>query len=129
MPLTVILAVGLDSSLLAGQNSVWKSAGYFVTSTGSINDAINHLRDGDFDVVLLGHSIPADSRERLTYLLRASGSRTPVVCVTDSANHRDSFADATIRNEPTSLLQCIGELMAERAKTPSPRRAMPDTAA
>jgi len=128
MPLTVVLAVGLDSSLLAGQSSVWQSAGYFVTSTWSIREAIGHIREGDFDLVLLGHTIPADNRERLTFLIRASGSRTPVVYITDSANHRDSFADATIRNEPTSLLQSIGELMAKRANMPAPSRAMPDFA-
>jgi DNA-binding NtrC family response regulator len=129
MPLTVVLAVGLDSSLLAAQNSVWQSAGYFVTSTGSIREAIGHIRDGDFDLVLLGHSIPTDSRERLTFLIRAIGSRTPVVSVTDSSTGCDLFADATIRNEPSNLLQSIGELMAERAKSPAPIRAMPGIAA
>ncbi len=129
MSLTVVLAVGLDSSLLAAQNSVWQSAGYFVTSTGSIREAITQIRDGDFDLVLLGHSIPTDSRERLTFLIRAIGSRTPVVSVTDSSTGCDLFADATIRNEPSNLLQSIGELMAERAKSPAPIRAMPGIAA
>lgn len=118
MSLTVVLAVGLDSSLLAGQSSVWQSAGFIVTSTGSIREAIGHIRDGDFDLILLGHSIPIDSWERLTFLIRANGSRTPVVSITDSSTGCDSFADATVRNEPSDLLQSIGELMAERAKSP-----------
>jgi CheY-like chemotaxis protein len=129
MPVTVVLAVGLDSSLLARQSSNWRSAGYFVTSTGSIREAIDQLRDGDFDLVLLGHAIPTDSRERLTFLIRAIASRTPVVCITDSASHQDSFADATIRNDPASLLQGIGELMAERAKSFAPPSAMAGIAA
>lgn len=129
MPLTVVLAVGLESSLLARQSSDWKSAGYFVTSTGSIREAISQLRYGDFDLVLLGHAIPADSRERLTFLIRAITSRTPVVCITDSASHRDSFADATIRNDPAGLLQGIEELMSERAKLLAGRGAFPEIAA
>ena len=129
MSLTVVLAVGLDSSLLANQSSVWQSAGFIVTSTGSIKDAIGHIRDGDFDLVLLGHSIPVDSRERFAFLLRAIGSRTPVVSITDSPTDGDSFADATIKNEPSNLLQSIGELMAERAKSSAPSRAMPGIAA
>ncbi len=123
MPTTVVLAVGLDSSLLAGQNSHWQSAGYAVTSTGSIREAIVHIRDGDFDLVLLGHSIPADSRERFAFLVKAIGPRTPVVSITDSASHRDSFADATIRNELIGLLKSIGELMAARSRSPVPSRA------
>lgn len=128
MPLTLILAVGLDSSLLASQSSAWQSAGYLVTSSGSIREAIAHFRTGDFDLVLLGCSIPAESRERLTFLIRASGSRTPVVCVANSSSDSDTFADATIRSEPIKLMVDIGEIMAKRANMPSPSRAMPDIA-
>jgi len=129
MSLTVVLAVGLDSSLLACQSSVWQSAGFIVTSTGSIREAIGHIRDGDFDLVLLGDSIPTDSRDRLALLIRASGSRTPVVCITETATNCDSFADSTIKIEPSNLLQSIGELVAERAKSRVPSRTMPGIAA
>jgi DNA-binding NarL/FixJ family response regulator len=113
MSFTVILALGLDS-LVAGQRSAWQSAGHFVTPVKSINEAIAQLREGDFDLVLLGHSIPTDRRERFAFLIRASGSRAPVVSVTDSSTECDSFADATIRNDPASMLKSIRELMAER---------------
>jgi len=128
MPLTVVLAVGLDSSLLASQSPVWQSAGYFVTSAGSIRDAIVHFRHGDFDLVLLGDSIPAVSRERLTFLIRASGSRVLVVRITDSCSDCDSFADATIRSESVNLTRSVGELMAKRANMPAPSRALPGNA-
>ncbi len=128
MSFTVILALGLDS-LVAGQRSVWQSAGYFVTPIKSINEAIAHLREGDFDLVLLGHSIPTDSRERFTFLIRASGSRTPVVSVSDSSTECDSFADATIRNDPAGLLKSIRELMAEHTRANGPSRSAPVFAA
>jgi DNA-binding NtrC family response regulator len=124
MPLTLVLAVGMDSALLAGQRPIWQSAGYFVTHAGSIREAIVQLRDGDFDLVLLFHSIPAESRERLTFLIRSSGMRIPVVCVVDSSSDHDSFADATFRNEPDHLLRGIGELFANRSKTHLPRTAV-----
>jgi hypothetical protein len=124
MSLTVVLAVGLDSSLLANQSSVWQSAGYFVTSAVSIREALAHFRDGDFDLVLLGRSIPADSRERLTFMIRASGSRIPVVCIANCSSDCDSFADATIMDEPIKLLEDIGEIMAKRAKTPVASRVV-----
>jgi DNA-binding response OmpR family regulator len=73
MPLNVVLAVGLDSWLLVTRNKVWRSAGYFVVSADSIGDAIDLFNDGDFDLVVLSHSISIESRERLTSLIRASG--------------------------------------------------------
>lgn len=125
MSFTVILAIGLDSLLVADQRSAWQSAGYLVTPVKSIREAIAHLREGDFDLVLLGHSIPTDNLERFTFLIRASGSRTPVVSISASPTECESFADATIGSEPASLLTSIQELMAESAKAPATNRAMP----
>lgn len=48
MPQTVVLALGLDSSLLANQPSIWQPAGYSFTHTGSIKEAISRFTDGDF---------------------------------------------------------------------------------
>jgi DNA-binding response OmpR family regulator len=114
MLLTLVLAVAVDSSLLASRRFFWESAGCYVTSAGSIREAILQFRDGDFDLILLGDSIPIESRERLTFLIRASGSGIPVVCVTDSPGDHDSFADATIRNDGDDLLLVMEELLAAR---------------
>jgi hypothetical protein len=124
MPLTVVLAVGLDSSLPRDQTSVWQSAGYLVTFAAAIREAISLFRDGDFDLVLLGKSIPADSKERLTFLIRASGSRIPIVCIGDTSPGVDTFVDATISDEPIRLLDAIGEFMTKRVKTPVAGRAV-----
>jgi DNA-binding NtrC family response regulator len=121
MSITVVLAVGLDSSLLSNQDSAWKSAGYIVISTWSIREAIEHFKAGDFDLVLLGQSIPVESRERLTYLIRASGSQVPVVCIAGSSGDCDSFADATLRNDSSELLAGMGELLASKARIPAVR--------
>jgi hypothetical protein len=129
MLFTVVLAVGLDSSLVAGQRSAWQSAGYFVTPAKSIREAIVHLREGDFDLVLLGHSIPTDSREKFTFLIQESGSRTPVISITDSSTECDSFAGLTIGNESVNLLKSIRESMAELAGASVPNRDMPAIAA
>lgn len=118
MPPAVVLSVGVDSSVLASQRSVWQSAGCYVTPAASIREAIVQLRDGDFDLILMGHCIPIESRERLTFLIRASRSQIPVVCVTDSPGNA-SFADATICDESDDLLRMIEELLAKRVKTHS----------
>jgi CheY-like chemotaxis protein len=125
---TVVLAVGLDLSLSTRHSTDWESAGYVVTSAASIREAIVHFRDGDFDLVLLGTGIPPDSRERLTFLIRSSGSRTPVIYITNSFTETDSFADATIRNEPINLLRVIEEIMCNRSNKRSEYAAMPGIA-
>jgi CheY-like chemotaxis protein len=117
MPITVALAIGFDPWLLASQNSAWRSAGCFVTEAGSVAEAIDQLKSGDFDLVLLDHSIPAPSREGLTFLVRASGSLVPVVCLTEPLANAGT---SSIRpNDPDWLLQRItGQVAAPKRPVP-----------
>lgn len=111
MPTTIVLAVGMDSLLSATQLALWKSAGYILMSIDSIREAIRHFRTGDFDLVLLGPSVSLDHKETLTYLIRASGSRTPIVCIADSLGDHTSFADATLNYNSATLLEGLRELL------------------
>lgn len=115
MHITVVLAVGLDSWRLTSQGSDLRSAGYVVISAGSIRDAIEQFKVGDFDLVLLGSSISAEHKERLTSLIRTAGSRTPVVCIPNSSGDRNWFADGTLQDDASALLTGMEELL---AKTP-----------
>lgn len=116
MHLIVVLAVGLEPSLIATQTRAWKSAGYIVESAGSIREAIGHFRDGDFDLVLLGNSISVENRERLTFLIRAIGAQTPVILMKNRSADLDSLADATLENDSSEILTGLGELLGRRQK-------------
>jgi hypothetical protein len=76
------------------------------------------IRGIHFDLVLLGDSIPAENRERLTFLIRAFGSHVPVVSIANSSAACDVFADATLRSDSSELLKGMGELMAKRSSMP-----------
>ena len=116
MHLTVVLAVGLEPSLMAAQIRAWKSAGHIVPSAGSIREAIGHFRDGDFDLVLLGNSLSVENRERLTFLIRASGAQTPVVFMDNRSADLDSLADASLKNDSSEILAGLGELLGKTQK-------------
>jgi DNA-binding response OmpR family regulator len=107
MPITIALAIGFDPWLLESQRAAWRSAGCFVTGTGSMREAMDQLKSGDFDLVLLDHSISLQNREGMTSLVRASGSLIPVVCVTDAPGNSDDRASLTIGPGPDALLQRI----------------------
>lgn len=116
MSTMVVLAVGLDESFLESQLSDCQSTNFCIRSVGSIRDAIVHLKEGDFDLVLLGRSIPSESKERLTFLIRASGSRVLVVCLVDYSCGTDNFEDPAINDESIKILDGIKEMVANRAK-------------
>ena len=81
MSQTLVLSIGFDLALLDIRNQVLQSAGYIVVSAMSAEEAIHLFRDGDFDLVILCHSLPREHCERLTHFIRNSGSRIPVACV------------------------------------------------
>ena len=117
MHITVVLAVGLDSWRLTSQGSDLRSAGYVVISASSIRDAIEQFKVGDFDLVLLCHSISAEQKERLTSIIRASGSRTPVVWIPNASDDCDSLADGTLQGDASALLTGMEDIL---ALTPRP---------
>jgi CheY-like chemotaxis protein len=121
MPLTVVLAVGMDAWLLTTQSPIWKAAGYIAVSAASIKEAIDFFKTGDFDLVLMGHSIPVESKQRLIHLIRATGAQTPVVSIEKSPKACDTFADATMHNDAGAVFAGIGKLLAEKTKLLSPR--------
>ncbi len=122
MPVTVVLAVGLDAWQLTAQTSALSSAGYVVRSAMSIREAIGNFRAGDFDLVLLGESISTEDKERLTFLIRSSGSRTPVLCIAKCPGDRDPFADATLMGDASALLEGMRAALANAANA---RAALP----
>jgi hypothetical protein len=116
MAVTVVLAVGLDPWMLMAQEPAWRSEGFIVITAYSVRDAIDYFKAGDFDLVLLGHSISLENKEGLTALIRAAGSSTPVVCIAGSCDAADSFADATLENDPLELLTGIKDVLARKSR-------------
>jgi DNA-binding response OmpR family regulator len=116
MPVTLVLLVGLDASLLETRNVVLHSAGYFVVSAFSVGEAVKHFLNGDFDLVLLDNSLPKRDRDRLTCLIRASGSHTPVVSIASEDSDNNPFANATIQSDPHRLMIGVRNVLIEAAK-------------
>ena len=118
MPLTLVLAIGLDSLSLGIRHSLLQSAGYLVVSALSLREAANQFLNGDFDLVLLDNSLPAKDRDRMASLIRVSGSRTPVVSIGSEGSHNDSFIDATFDETPDNLLSGIRSVLIKTTASP-----------
>ena len=117
--LGIVLAVGLDQSFMAARIPVLRSAGHTVVEASSLKEAVDHLQSGDFDLVLLCHSVPATERERLIGLIRASGSRIPIVSIARSLGECDAFANATLEDGPNKFLAGIRDALSKARKTPA----------
>jgi DNA-binding NtrC family response regulator len=111
MPHIITLSVGRDPLLLQTRGQVLRSDGYTVSSTFSAEQARQQFKAGDFDIVILCHSIPARERERLADAIHSHSPNTPVVVVAAGYGSKDRAADAVIDNEPATLLQELPKLL------------------
>jgi CheY-like chemotaxis protein len=115
MALTLVLSVGFDSQLLATRNLVLQSAGYTVVRAFSLKAAADCFRTLDFDLVLLCQSIPTKEKNRLVSWIRVSGSRIPVVSVSEELCQEEDIACVTVSNEPDALLSVLRKALSNSA--------------
>lgn len=114
LPSTLILNVGQEWVFLNPRRLLLESVGHIVNSTCSIQDAINRFRTGDFDLVILCHSIPEHDQQLLIRLMRDYGSATPVISLSVSEKaglHRSGFRGLCIGMGPDELLMGIREVL------------------
>ena len=86
-------------------------AGFTVVPAFTLRQAMDEFVSGDFDLVLLCHSIPEDDRERLVEVLRKHTSRTPIISVASFDGQLDGFADGTIENDPRLLIAGLRNIL------------------
>ena len=69
MPLTIVLNVGKDLRLLEARSLILRAAGYVVKTAVCVREAVEQFQAGDFDIVILCHSLTAEDS---AYLARCT---------------------------------------------------------
>jgi DNA-binding NarL/FixJ family response regulator len=115
----LVLAVGFEPLLMTARMLVLQSAGYVVVRGSSLKETVDHLQSGDFDLVLLCHSVPATERERLISLIRESRSSIPIVSIARSLGECDALANATLEDGPNKFLAGIREVLLKAVNIPA----------
>lgn len=112
---TVILNLGHDTVLLSARHMVLESAGYIVESTSSIARALKSLSEGDFDLVVVCHSLTDVERAYLTDSIRETGSTIPVINV-DAADRPTAhpFGNPRSGSSPGELLHKVEAVLYQR---------------
>ena|SRR5579871_3477106 len=118
-----ILSVSYDEPLLRTREMLLRREGYSVTSALGFTDAVENCKDGKFDLLILGHSIPdKDKRELIAVFHRQS--KSPVLALRrhgettpDSADHH-AYPD-----DIEGLLKTVNRILDHDEKQSPKRRA------
>jgi len=73
-----ILSISYDYNLLATRRLMLEEAGYEVVSAEGFTEAIESC-DGNFDLIIMGHSIPQKDKRAIVAEYRNQGCNAPVV--------------------------------------------------
>jgi DNA-binding response OmpR family regulator len=110
----LVLSVGRDATLLAIRNLILSSAGYHVVAAATPEEFVERFYGGDFDAVVLCHSLPDDQRKRITELVHAHSPSTPVVVMANGDfNHKKGLAtdDALVFGDTRDLVRVLPEVL------------------
>ncbi|SRR6266567_4185135 len=88
----LLLSVGAQPELLRLRNAVLRNAGYYVHAESSVYEAMHLFMRGDFDLVILCHTIPEAEKVNLLTAIKTATASTPVIIVRDG--DRTTQADA-----------------------------------
>jgi DNA-binding response OmpR family regulator len=104
MPRFTVLSVSADSALLETRSLLLRTAGYTVVEHSSTVAAANQFLAGDFDAVLLCHSLAEDQRSWLIGVIHSQKPSTPILIITSRLFEFDRRA-VVVENDPEGLLR------------------------
>jgi DNA-binding NtrC family response regulator len=110
-----ILSVTYDLSLATTREMLFSSAGFQVTSVLTVGQAIERCAAEEFELVIVGHSIPLDQRKWLLKEVRGRCA-TPVLALRRAGEPPLTEADYTFDSteSPALLLETVVNILRPR---------------
>jgi DNA-binding response OmpR family regulator len=102
----VVLSAGRDRDLLRLRNAVLKTRDYTVVAAMTTAEVISKFHEGDFDIVLLCHTIPLEDQKAISNAVRSASPSTPVLAVTHSGEI-SPYSDLLVENNPEAILRSV----------------------
>jgi CheY-like chemotaxis protein len=103
----LILSAGRDADLLKRRNAALTEQGYKVAAASSSCEVVDKLLNGDFDVVLLCHTIPEEDRQRLARIIASYSPSTPVVFISVTERTEGELGAQMVSCRPDQLLHTL----------------------
>lgn len=109
-----ILSISYDGPLLVTRQMLLQAYGYEVTSAEGFAEALEHCNEGEqFDLVIMGHSIPLKDKRQIIVHIRKCGP-VPVLSLLRSGEAPLPEANASVEpNDPKKLVAAVRQLIGQ----------------
>jgi DNA-binding response OmpR family regulator len=103
-----ILSISYDEMLLRTRDLLLSDAGHVVTSAFGYHEGIDQSAAGDFDMVIIGHSIPHKDKLDFIAKFRESNPQAAVIALTRAGEPKVHEVDYYVNpGDPEELLRSI----------------------
>src|SRR5690242_20315685 len=110
-----ILSISYDGSLLRTREMMLQLAGYDVTSAEGFAAAVE-LCTGEFDLIVMGHSIPQKDKQAIVAALHAHGCDAPLLSLLRHGEHKiPEAAHSADPHSPQDLLDAVKWMLSQPA--------------
>lgn len=111
----LILSAGRDPVLLKSRNATLIAHGYQVAAATDSYEVIDKLLNGDFDLVLLCHTISGDDCCRLARIIQSHTPSTPLVLISKGGSQEPGLEPGAVRCHPDHMLATLHESLARHS--------------
>lgn len=106
-----ILSVSYDNPLLRTRHMLLETQGHEVVSSLGFTESLKHCHQGNFDLFLLGHSIPHSDKLQLVKTFRKN-CPAPIISLRRNAGEEPvDGADYHIEPDPGPLLELVHKIL------------------
>jgi CheY-like chemotaxis protein len=110
-----ILSVSYDEHLLVTRRALLEREGHRVTSALGFTQCSARCAEGNFDLFILGHSIPEDDKRELMRMFRANCA-APVLALRRQGEDPPAGADDLVfSQDPVELLKKVAQILSRTA--------------
>jgi DNA-binding response OmpR family regulator len=112
-----ILLISYNEQLLIARRVLLEEEGYNVSSALGLKEALANCNDSEFDLLILGHSIPLTDKEGLISTFRAHSS-APILSLWEKNEVISNSVDyLTFTDTPEKLLGHVATILTRRASS------------
>lgn len=113
-----ILSAGRDPALLASRNEVLRRQGHTVVTAVTFAEIVESFFAGDFDVIVLCHTVPDYERRKIIRMVHNHAPRTPVLVLSAYEGQGRDEGAVPVPNHPQELVEAVE--LAARKSPPGP---------
>jgi DNA-binding NtrC family response regulator len=100
-----------DAKVLASQSKFFEKAGYTVTTALGRKAIQDAALQGDFELVILGHTLSKDDRHHLPYMATKRNPETRVLVLHASGKHPEVDIAIDSRAGDAHVLEAVAQLV------------------